>query len=72
MKFPVTVLVSTVLTTVVSTVVVPLIVSVMVVMPVPIVLVSVRVGGFDVVSQLYTCSRHWHCKAGFVERPVYS
>lgn len=63
---------TTVVTTDVTTVEVLVMVSVNVVTPVPIVLVSVRVGGFDVSSQLYACSKHWHCKAGFVDRPSYS
>jgi hypothetical protein len=61
-KFPMAVATSTsfttVVTTVVSTVEIPVIVSVKVVTPVPIVLVSNRVGGFDVLNQSYTCSRH--------------
>lgn len=38
----------------------------------PIVRESVRVGGFVVDSQLLTEIKHWHCKAGSVDKPVYS
>jgi hypothetical protein len=61
-----------VLTTVVTVDVVVPIVVVKVVTPVPMVRVSVRVGGFVVDSQLLTESKHWHCSAGSVDKPVYS
>lgn len=51
--------------------VVPIVV-VYVVTPVPMVRESVRVGGFVVESQLLTELKHWHCKAGSVDKPVYS
>lgn len=61
---------TTVVTTDVTTAEALVIVVVNVVIPVPIVLVIVRVGGFVVSSQLNTCSKHWHCKAGLVDRPI--
>jgi hypothetical protein len=57
------------ITALVMTVGVPPTVWVTVVSPVPISLVSVRVGALGSEIQLLRLERHWHCCAGFVERP---
>jgi hypothetical protein len=63
-------LVIVVRSSVVSVMVLPLETSVVVVLPVPIVRNNVRVGRFEVVSQLRTSVTHWHWSAGSVDNPV--